>query len=449
MSITQASRGYALFVTIPFVGHVNPLLAQAEELVRRGWRVAIATHTEARRHVEGRVPGVAHLDLGPLPPEVPSIEAFEAAASEAPDALRSMDAIFAWHIKIWPSMYDGLTPAIQRDRPDVMVVDLSAPAGIDAAATAGVPYLANNPDLLTLLAPTVLPPEDGVPLPLLNRSARDLGFRDRVLNRLHRTVVPHLLSLTIWRRLNAARATRGLAPVDWNARMKHRPILVNGAFGLEYPRTLPPNVHMVGPMITGAPEALPPDYDAWLRDGPPVAYVNLGTVARPKPEHVTKLAEALRSDAFRALWVLRKPAQGLLPGPVPPNVRVEAWVPDPRAILAHPNVRVFVSHCGINSVHEALAAGTPVVGLPFLADQQDMGLRVQDAGVGLLLDTRRFTAAALREAIVRVIRDPRFRQRIPAIQAGFRLAGGPPRAADLIEAYAAHGDLLFTRAGQV
>ena len=82
----KASPGYALFVTIPFVGHVNPLLAQAEELARRGWRTAVATTSEARHHVEGRAPGVPHLDLGPLGPDVPSIEAFETAASEALDA---------------------------------------------------------------------------------------------------------------------------------------------------------------------------------------------------------------------------------------------------------------------------------------------------------------------------------------------------------------------------
>jgi hypothetical protein len=38
---------YALFTAIPFVGHLNPLIRQAEQLQRRGWRVGIAAHVTA------------------------------------------------------------------------------------------------------------------------------------------------------------------------------------------------------------------------------------------------------------------------------------------------------------------------------------------------------------------------------------------------------------------
>jgi UDP:flavonoid glycosyltransferase YjiC (YdhE family) len=34
---------YALFVSVPLVGHMNPLLRQAEELARRGYDVALAS----------------------------------------------------------------------------------------------------------------------------------------------------------------------------------------------------------------------------------------------------------------------------------------------------------------------------------------------------------------------------------------------------------------------
>jgi hypothetical protein len=44
---------YALFVSVPLVGHMNPLLRQAEELARRGYDVALASTSEARSYVEG------------------------------------------------------------------------------------------------------------------------------------------------------------------------------------------------------------------------------------------------------------------------------------------------------------------------------------------------------------------------------------------------------------
>ena len=43
---------YALFVSIPLIGHLNPLIPQAEALARRGWRVALASTSEVRSHVE-------------------------------------------------------------------------------------------------------------------------------------------------------------------------------------------------------------------------------------------------------------------------------------------------------------------------------------------------------------------------------------------------------------
>ena len=94
-------------------------------------------------------------------------------------------------------------------------------------------------------------------------------------------------------------------------------------------------------------------------------------------------------------------------------------------------------------MHESLQAGTPIVGIPMLADQRDMTMTVQDAGVGLMLDKSRFTAKQLRDCINRVTSEEVFRLPIPAIQYSFRLAGGiRRRAADLISLTAA------TRAAQ-
>jgi MGT family glycosyltransferase len=145
------------------------------------------------------------------------------------------------------------------------------------------------------------------------------------------------------------------------------------------------------------------------------------------------MAAGLSSDTFRVVWVVRPTLLEGIPPDLPETIRVEPWVPSQRAVLEHPNVRVFVSHCGINSAHESLAAGTPLVGIPLFADQEDMALRVRDAGVGLTLRKDQFTPDDLRESVSRVIRDDAFRRPIRAIQSSFELAGGVRRAADLIE----------------
>ena len=317
-----------------------------------------------------------------------------------------------------------------------MVVDLVTSAGMDAAEVAGVPYVVNNADLLTTVSVALLPPAPEVPLLFSGRSIRSINQIDRLLNPVLRLLATTVFDLTLSTQLNRLRRTRGLRA----RRMTRRPagvlIMTNSAFGLEYSRPLPPLLQMVGPMLDEpTPDALPDELRRWLDADPPVVFVNFGTLARPEPQVLECIAAGLASQAFRALWVLRDQ----LPASMPANVRVEAWLVSQSAVLAHPNVRVFVSHCGINSVHESLAAGTPIVGLPMLADQRDMAIRVEDAGVGLALDKRRLTSDALRQAILTVLHDPKFARNIPPIQSSFALAGGVRRAADLIEHAAAVG----------
>ena len=82
------------------------------------------------------------------------------------------------------------------------------------------------------------------------------------------------------------------------------------------------------------------------------------------------------------------------------RIWMSSWVPPPPAILARLSLiplsnllpghyidkttvnaglssethvpGIFVSHCGVNSVHEALLLGVPVLCVPYFADQLDM-----------------------------------------------------------------------------
>merc|ERR1712080_204957 len=68
-------------------------------------------------------------------------------------------------------------------------------------------------------------------------------------------------------------------------------------------------------------------------------------------------------------------------------LRTISWAPQ-RALLAHPAVNAFVSHCGSNSVAESLQAGKPIVCLPFFHDQYFIADALVEQGAGIRLKKR-------------------------------------------------------------
>ncbi len=435
-TLSSARRREALFVAIPALGHLNPLVAQARALRRRGWEVRLASTIDVQQALAGSAPELEFVPLGADPRGGRALAELQSQAAAHADFLAGTVAIMRWVNALWPVMFDGLMAYLDQHRPDIVVADLVTTAAVDAAQQAGVRYVVNNADLLTAVSVAILPPAPEVPLLFSKRSISQIGRLDRLLNPARRLLGATVVDLTLGRELNALRRTRGLASISLTRRLADALILTDSAFGLEYPRSLPPLLQLVGPMVDGATREppLPDELRQWLDVGPPVVFVNMGTFARPTSPVTQILAAGLASDRWRVLWVLREGQP-----PLPSDVRVEPWVASQIGVLAHPNVRAFVTHCGINSVHEALVAGTPIVGIPLLADQYDMALRVQDAGVGLLLDKLRFSTSDLRRAVDQVVCDERFRRPMPALQRGFRLAGGVERAADLIEHAATFG----------
>lgn len=432
-----ASPRSVLFASIPLYGHFGPLLRQAKELVRRGWRVQMASTDEAAAYFDKSVDGVEFVNIGGGGISQHDVMALINRVSAEPDFLKGMMQIAGSMNSTWPVQYDGFAAAVAEHKPQLMVIDYATTAALDAAEAASVPFMVNNADLLPVLPSGLFPPADDVPPLFAGKSKQDFGPMDRFLAPLTRQIGLIGARLTIGRMQNRCRRLRGLPPVDYHRRLAGVPILVNSAFGIEYERPLPPEIHLVGPILDPDEPPLTEAESAWLSDGPPVVFVNFGTVAQPTPEHLQKLAQGLASSDFRVLWVLRPPVRDLLPDALAPNIRVESWVSSQVRLLEHPNVRAFVSHCGTNSVQESLYAGTPVIGFPMFAAQRDMGFRITDAGVGVHLDKTRFTPDQLRAAIEQVLRTDAFRAATEPIRARFAEAGGVGRAADLIEAFAA------------
>src|SRR5579884_2064867 len=125
---------YAIFTSIPFLGHLNPLIRQADELSRRGWRTAVASLSEARAAIEANGNGVAFIDLGPGGKLAERMREIEEEVSQEPNFIKGAWRIMEGVTALWTPLYDGLLRVLPADRPDVMIVDFATAAGFDAAA---------------------------------------------------------------------------------------------------------------------------------------------------------------------------------------------------------------------------------------------------------------------------------------------------------------------------
>ena len=74
---------------------------------------------------------------------------------------------------------------------------------------------------------------------------------------------------------------------------------------------------------------------------------------------------------------------------------------------AHPQIKVFVYHCGVNGMWEAVYHGVPMVTIPLVFDNFDNAQRIVSRGMGVKVDITTLTSNDLAEAIRTVINDHR------------------------------------------
>lgn len=75
---------------------------------------------------------------------------------------------------------------------------------------------------------------------------------------------------------------------------------------------------------------------------------------------------------------------------------------------AHPRIRLFVTHGGLNSIMEAIQHGVPMVGIPNFGDQPENMVRVEAKKFGVSIPFKEIKAETLALAMKQVIEDKRY-----------------------------------------
>ncbi len=84
------------------------------------------------------------------------------------------------------------------------------------------------------------------------------------------------------------------------------------------------------------------------------------------------------------------------------NVYINIWYPQDD-LLAHPNVKIFITHGGLLSITETIYHGVPVIGIPMFADQFLNMAKAQKAGYALTVHLKELNEATLSTAITEIL----------------------------------------------
>lgn len=77
-------------------------------------------------------------------------------------------------------------------------------------------------------------------------------------------------------------------------------------------------------------------------------------------------------------------------------------------VIAHPNVRLFITHGGLHSLEETIYHAKPIIAVPFFGDQYFNMKLVEEKGYGKMVKFFEMTEESFENAIKEVLSNPTY-----------------------------------------
>jgi MGT family glycosyltransferase len=392
------------YIGIPAHGHTNPTLPVVQELIQQGHEVLYYNAEPFRAKVSP-----TGVDFRAYPEPMPTEREISEALYEFINA-SLMFSRMSRHLTTW------VIDEMRREQPDVILYDTTAMWGYIAGRTLGIPHIC----LITHF--------------VLDGSVGMLGIGN--IARYIASALPHLGTLMRWKRDMANQYGKNIAGgiteySDRNIVFTSKEFHPPNKFTDERFRFVGASLNPATRTSEGGG-----DFPFDLLDGRKTVYISLGTI--------NNLDNAFYDAAFKAF--ADYPAQFVLSvgkntdiaslGDIPANFIVRNYVPQ-LEVLQHASA--FITHGGMNSIHEGLVYGVPLVVVPHHFEQLLNGKRVAQTGTGVLIGDKapygRVTVDELRRALDTVLDDPAYAQQAAYYGKTLIDAGGYMQAVAEIEAH--------------
>lgn len=182
--------------------------------------------------------------------------------------------------------------------------------------------------------------------------------------------------------------------------------LINSDFAIEYPAPVEPDSILIGGFSVGEPKPLSDDLEAFMRSAGAagVIIMSTGTLVKSFNEYWTTIfADAFARLPQKVIWRYYNATNATFDYHFSDNIKLMKWLPQ-RDLLAHPQTRLFITHCGLNAMFEAAYSGVPVIAAPMSGDQMNNAAKLVDhTRMGVKVDMFSLTSDSLYDAIQTVL----------------------------------------------
>lgn len=372
-----------LTVNVPYAGHVNPTLPLTKELVKRGHQVTYINAEEFRSKIEAS--GAVFLPYADFPAGLTDGQkkrrCFQAAYNTAM-ALEEPHDLLIYEMFFYP----GYEIARKKNIPAIR--QFAQPAWSEETWKTAPPIFKVSAKLIDA---QVMGKKKKAAMGLLSKSMADAIIHD----------APAFNIVYIPEKFQKCR----------------------NSFGPDYTFLVPVREQ------DKSNSTIP--YHQMLR---PIVYISLGSLISSRGF----CKECIRAFGGKSLSVILNTGR-IDPstlGDIPQNIYAYSFVPQIE-VLEHADV--FLTHCGMNSVNEAMSTGVPMVAMPFVNDQLENASQIVNLGLGRRVRSFPSSGRELYNTALNVYEDKTIKKNVSAMRKEILAQQGWEPILQKIEALAARG----------
>jgi UDP:flavonoid glycosyltransferase YjiC (YdhE family) len=302
--------------------------------------------------------------------------------------------------KIYTKSFPFYEKYYKEEKPDLIICDYISSSCIESAAKNSIPLIIGYQSLKFAERKSYLTIRNG----LEPTTIESYSFWDRLNHGLIDPIKYRFQYYPMFSKLNNAREEFGIPHKFSLTHFTNMGLrIANSYIGFENPRSLPSNLYPIGPIFPDSLSPLSSELSTFLNSHQKVLYIAFGSLIRFKSTLSTNMLEhfqRLLNEGWidGVIWGGLKNTNfeefpksytvdgveystGKILEGTHNNFKFLKWAPQD-AILNRENVKLFITHAGLDSIYESIQSGTPMLAVPFFMDQPLNSVLIKEHGIG-------------------------------------------------------------------